>query len=76
MHMSTDYVIKRNMIAEPADTRREEVVFGSGVQSDDRRGEYLEISLRARTVSTPSILAYIKVTGKENARNGFAPPGG
>ena len=31
MHMSTDDVIKINMIAEPADTGREEVVFGFGV---------------------------------------------
>ena len=38
MRMSTGDVIKRNMIAETADTRREEVVFGSGVYSDDYRG--------------------------------------
>ena len=38
MRMSIDDVINRNMIAEPADTQREEVVFGSGVSSDDYRG--------------------------------------
>ena len=61
MHMSTGNVIKRNMTAEPAETRREEGVCGSEVWSDDHRGEYLEIPLRARTVFTPSVLAYTKV---------------
>ena len=31
MRMSTDDVIKGNMIAEPADTRCEEIVLGPGV---------------------------------------------
>ena len=69
--MSTDDVLKRNMNAEPVDTGREEVVFGSGVQSDDRRGEYLEISLRARTISTPSILAYAEVNLQRKCKKWF-----
>ena len=56
--MSTGNVIKVNMTVEPARTRREEVVCGSGVYSDEQRGEYLAIPLRVCAASTSSILAY------------------
>ena len=45
MRMSTRDAIKRSMMAEPAETRREEAVYGSGVYLDCLRGEYLGILL-------------------------------
>ena len=39
------------MTAEHTETRREEVVCGSGAQSDGHRGEYLRVPLRVRAVS-------------------------
>ena len=69
--MSIGNVIKRNMTVEPAETRREEGVCGSGVWSDDRRGEYLEIPLRARTVFMPSVLAYARVNLQRKCKKWF-----
>ena len=73
--MSTGSVIKRNMTAEPAETRREEGACGPGVWSDDHRGEYLEIPLRARTVFTPSVLAYAKVNLQRKCKKWFCATG-
>ena len=61
MRMSTGNVIKRNMTAEHTETRREEVVCGSGVQSDGHRGEYLRVPLRVRAVSISPVLAWAKM---------------
>ena len=61
MRMSIGNVIKRNMTAKPAEAKRDEGVRGSGEWSNNRRGEYLKIPLRARTVFTPSVLAYANV---------------
>ena len=49
------------MTAEHTETRREEAVCGSGVQSDGHRGEYLRVPLRIRAVSISSILAWAKM---------------
>ena len=46
------------MTAEHTETRREEAVCGSGVQSDGHRGEYLRVPLRVRAVSISSVLAW------------------
>ena len=69
--MSTGNVIKRNMSVEPAKTRREEVVCGSEVYSDDQRGDYLAIPLRAHAVSTSSVLAYTNVNLRRKCKKWF-----
>ena len=60
MCMSTGDVIKRSMAAEPAETRREEAMCGSGVYPDCLRGEYLGIPLRVRADSRSPVLSYAK----------------
>ena len=59
--MSIDDVMKINMILEPAETRWEEAVRGSGVWSDGHRGEYLKIPLCVQAVSMSPVLAYAEV---------------